>query len=264
MRKQRKPKTRSPIRVRPLPYAGDSAQQAIYFHFGMYAAGAMALSMSAAMLVFFWLLTLGVRRPNIWTASLMLLIFASAGAYFMCKHYRLSINILLGIDGERAVAESLLQLSSQGYRVLHDIKLGRGPDSPNIDHVLVGPDGVFVIETKTLRKRTDQTQEISVSGDDILVNGHKLPRSPIPQVRRSMRFVSEELGPHAQNCPVRGVVVFPGWWTKGGFDGDIWVLNEKAIVTKLKRSNSAALSDQQRDQIYHLLSKLERTKLASK
>jgi hypothetical protein len=49
-----------------------------------------------------------------------------------------------GIQGEQRVAEVLAELAPSGYRVLHDLDIGRG----NADHVLVGPTGVFVIETK--------------------------------------------------------------------------------------------------------------------
>ncbi len=54
----------------------------------------------------------------------------------------------LGRDGERAVGQTLEQLRRHGYRVFHDIL---GP-SWNIDHVVVGPGGVFTVETKTLSK----------------------------------------------------------------------------------------------------------------
>ena len=53
-------------------------------------------------------------------------------------------NLNRGERGELTVAESLEQLRTIGYRPIHDI-VGKGF---NIDHVLVGPAGVFVIETK--------------------------------------------------------------------------------------------------------------------
>jgi hypothetical protein len=56
---------------------------------------------------------------------------------------------LQGAEGERAVAAVLAQLENDGWRPLHDISLGRG----NIDHVLVGPGGIFTIETKSNRGR---------------------------------------------------------------------------------------------------------------
>jgi hypothetical protein len=49
-----------------------------------------------------------------------------------------------GIQGEQKVADVLALLEPHGFRVLHDLDIGRG----NADHVVVGPTGLFVIETK--------------------------------------------------------------------------------------------------------------------
>jgi hypothetical protein len=49
-----------------------------------------------------------------------------------------------GIEAEERVAELLGPVEPRGYRVLHDLDVGRG----NADHVVVGPSGVYVIETK--------------------------------------------------------------------------------------------------------------------
>ena len=53
----------------------------------------------------------------------------------------------VGAEGERRTAEVLAHLESDGYRVLHDRRIpgSRG----NIDHVVVGPTGVYVVETKS-------------------------------------------------------------------------------------------------------------------
>lgn len=52
-----------------------------------------------------------------------------------------------GAEGEKATAKALRGLIKSGWTLLNDIDWGRG----NIDHVLVGPAGVFVLETKKLR-----------------------------------------------------------------------------------------------------------------
>jgi nuclease-like protein len=52
---------------------------------------------------------------------------------------------LRGAEGERAVGGVLAQLEDEGWKALHDISLGRG----NVDHVLIGPGGIFTIETKS-------------------------------------------------------------------------------------------------------------------
>jgi hypothetical protein len=50
-----------------------------------------------------------------------------------------------GAQGEEHVGELLNALGDAGWRVIHDASLGRG----NIDHILIGPAGVFTIETKS-------------------------------------------------------------------------------------------------------------------
>lgn len=54
-----------------------------------------------------------------------------------------------GAAGEELVGEVLDGLSDRDWFALHDVQLGRG----NIDHVLVGPAGIFTIETKSHRGR---------------------------------------------------------------------------------------------------------------
>jgi|GEM_PF-396418 len=50
-----------------------------------------------------------------------------------------------GATGEEHVGGLLDRLSGEGWRVIHDASLGRG----NVDHILIGPAGVFTLETKS-------------------------------------------------------------------------------------------------------------------
>jgi Nuclease-related domain len=51
-----------------------------------------------------------------------------------------------GADGERRTARLLDRLTCEGYVVFHDLAL---PGSPvNVDHLVIGPTGVFVIDSK--------------------------------------------------------------------------------------------------------------------
>jgi hypothetical protein len=49
-----------------------------------------------------------------------------------------------GAAGERRTAKVLRPLIREGWTVAHDVPLSRG----NLDHVLVGPPGAFLLETK--------------------------------------------------------------------------------------------------------------------
>src|SRR6516164_9273141 len=50
-----------------------------------------------------------------------------------------------GASAEEQVGGLLEQLSGRDWQVLHDASLGHG----NIDHILIGPGGVFTVETKS-------------------------------------------------------------------------------------------------------------------
>jgi len=52
-----------------------------------------------------------------------------------------------GAFGEQWTGRALRELESQGWRILHDLKASCG----NIDHVVVGPGGVFLLDSKRWR-----------------------------------------------------------------------------------------------------------------
>jgi hypothetical protein len=54
-------------------------------------------------------------------------------------------NWAQGAEGEETVGKILEGLREKGWCVIHDVSFGRG----NIDHIVVGPGGVFTIETKS-------------------------------------------------------------------------------------------------------------------
>jgi len=70
----------------------------------------------------------------------------------------------MGAKGEREVSRRLRKLSSS-WMTLHDLPLGR--NGANLDHLVVGPGGVFALNTKNLRGK------VWVAERALLVNGHK-------------------------------------------------------------------------------------------
>ncbi|MFB8777103.1 nuclease-related domain-containing protein [Streptomyces broussonetiae] len=78
-----------------------------------------------------------------------------------------------GLAGERRVGAELNRLKRQGWYVLHSIPLPREVD---IDHLLIGPGGVFSINTKHHHKKS-----VWVGDDAVKVNHGK----PQPYARKS-------------------------------------------------------------------------------
>lgn len=87
------------------------------------------------------------RRMNLVAITLFFLVVAMFAAVAERKIRSLLEKCRccrLGFEGERYVAEELNQLMADGFRVFHDVPF----DTYNIDHVLVGPTGVFVSKPK--------------------------------------------------------------------------------------------------------------------
>lgn len=85
------------------------------------------------------------------------------------------VRWFLGRKGESVVTETLKSLPDD-YVVLNDIVL---PDRKgNVDHVLIGPNGVFVIETK------NYSGFVRCEEDEWFVNGHRI-RSLSKQTKRN-------------------------------------------------------------------------------
>ena len=69
----------------------------------------------------------------------------------------------VGAAGERRVGDRLDRLKAHGWSVLHSILLKSGAD---IDHLIIGPGGVFTINTKH-----HPGARVSCKGDFVRVNG---------------------------------------------------------------------------------------------
>jgi hypothetical protein len=133
-----------------------------------------------------------------------------------------------GRDGERLVAERLEDLRHAGFHPLHDVVAGNF----NIDHLLVGPTGVFAIETKTLHKRGGAEEKAEFNGTEILVHGSPLPRNPVTQAQANANWVRDFLRESTGRAfAVTPVVILPGWYVTSRVPmRDVLVLNDHPNV----------------------------------
>ncbi|MFD3468793.1 nuclease-related domain-containing protein [Streptomyces sp. NPDC058682] len=107
-----------------------------------------------------------------------------------------------GLEGERRVGRELERLSPLGWRVLHGIEKGNGGD---IDHLLIGPGGVFSINTKNHRGAS-----VWVGDSMAKINGGK-PRPYAVASHAEADFVRRVLGRYcAFKVPVEPALVFVG------------------------------------------------------
>jgi len=124
---------------------------------------------------------------------------------------------IAGGRGEQKVGAVLEELCENGFYVFHDVKL---PDFGNVDHVALGPQGFFAIETKSHKGR------VSTRGQEILLNGRATEKDFVDQTWSGCYRLKEILGSKVtpllcfseafvEGCVfLRGVRVLPLNWLK--------------------------------------------------
>jgi hypothetical protein len=146
-----------------------------------------------------------------------------------------------GILGERIVGQLLEGLRTFGCKVYHDIS----ENGFNIDHVIIGPHGVFAIETKTPSKPA-RDAVVAFDGETVTIGGFAPDRDPIVQARAVARHVRKILREMSGMDPrVTPVLLYPGWFVeKYTRDTDVIVMNEsyffKAFDNALSRPSVCA------------------------
>lgn len=236
--------SRSPLKAAPLRYAGQSLdeeiQRVLEDDVLVYL---MAASFAIVLALHEWWRWYSNTPPQ----PVVFTIFGMGVLAYTARKVVLGRRKLktlrMARDGERSVGQFLEGLRGNGYRVLHDI-VG---DNFNIDHLLIGPKGVFTVETKTMSKPGSGKPEIDYDGTQILVNGFKPDRDPVVQAKAQAHWIKElvkELT--GKSITVRPTVVYPGWFinqTQKASRPDVWVLNPKALATFIENSEGE-LSDE--------------------
>ncbi len=153
-------------------------------------------------------------------------------------------------DGERIVGESLELLREKGYRVFHDIIGG----DFNVDHVIVGQNGVFTIETKTVSKPIKGQTEIQYDGEQIIIAGFIPYRDPVIQAKAQAKWLRELFTDlTGKSIRVQPVILYPGWFVSLHPKGaEVWVLDVKALPAFIEQERSSLSPEDVRALASHL------------
>lgn len=180
--------------------------------------------------------------------------FVGYTGWKMIGHIRELRDCRLGLEAEITVAEELNRLMQHGYTVFHDLP-GDGPF--NVDHVLVGPTGIFAVETKGRMKVVDPAVR---DGHVVYSNGVELKfpawkeSEPINQAERNSKWLSKWLASATgESVWVQPIVVLPGWLVNLNAAGGVPVLNPGQVLVYLRSLGTGRLSERQIGQICHQL-----------
>jgi hypothetical protein len=244
--------TKSPIKDKPLRSPGQSLEEERRKLFEDKLETPLMLAVFFAIFAamewwrYFWELP---PNPYIFTGVAVLLVMFAAWRLWKTRPQVHALK--QGAEGEKAVGQFLERLRESGYHVFHDL-IGSGF---NVDHVLIGPAGVFTIETKTWSKPVRGEAKIVFDGERLIAADHKPDRKPVVQARAQSSWLkallSESTG---RNFDVFPVVVFPGWFIEQSNDclRNIWVLEPKALVKFLVNAPQKLELDEVKLASFHL------------
>jgi hypothetical protein len=166
------------------------------------------LAAAGAALCLFSLLRLLAAGPSAWWAALALSVLGAAGGSGAAAGARRSLDVLsAGAAGEAATRAVLSRLDDR-FTVFCDLWVA----ARQLDHVVVGPTGVFIIETKNLKGSI----EGATHGREIVQRktgrgGSRYARlhpSPIAQLRTHVHHLEAALRREGLHTRVQGAVYF--------------------------------------------------------
>lgn len=152
----------------------------------------------------------------------------------------------LGAEGERQTAKALRSLTRRDWMLVNDIQAERG----NIDHILVGPAGVFLLETKKLSGIVSvERGALSVRWREDPDDGYEA-RQIGPRARALAAQLAERLREAGMpSVWVQPIVVLWSEFPQGSIqsDGVAWVGGRR--LSDVLSARPTILSEQQTDEL---------------
>lgn len=189
--------------------------------------------------------------PGAAVAVLVFLVTYWLAARWMARRAQENGNRHLGYFGERIVAEHLEPLKRAGWYIFHDVPGQSNGTKFNVDHVAVGPQGVFAIETKTRRKGNARPgfddHKVYFDGQ-VLIWPWGEDNHGLEQAERNALWLAETIRADlGERFHVSPVLTLPGWWVeqKPSRQARLARVTNPKGLAKFLPSGSAVLSDKQ-------------------
>jgi len=169
----------------------------------------------------------------------------------MVQCFNLRRKLRLGYEGEIATGQELNKMMRKRYHVYHDFVA----DKFNIDHIVVGPAGVFAVETKARAKPMTESpsEDAKVSYDGKCLHYPKWRENkPLEQAKRQATWLERWLtSATGEKTRVRPVVALPGWYVTRTSPDGILVINPKQFAGIAKPLGGKILNEGQISRIIH-------------
>lgn len=164
------------------------------------------------------------------------------------KLLRTRRQFLDGLAAERATAQELAPLIGKGCAIYHDVP----GENFNLDHVVIGPSAVYMVETKYRQKpagRGARNAQVKFDGNVLLFPDWR-DSQMLDQARGQARWLSKYLYKRTgERVTVEPVLALPGWFvTRTIPSTDVHVINPQ-MHNFMANNIGQRISDPQRRRI---------------
>ena len=187
-------------------------------------------------LIWFWIELLNrffKTSTPLWLLGLFVALAVTNCIIRIRKLKRKAKTLRQGRDGERYVAQIIERdLIPEGYRVIHDLFIEKRERRFNIDHLLIGKNGVFCLETKTWSKPFRGETVATYDGSKILLNGVDRCGNAVGQARALAKEAEEQIrNLTGISVKVTPFIVCVGWYVRKTIAGtpEVLVVNEEGL-----------------------------------
>ena len=204
---------RSPLKEKPLRQAGQGVQELLTDLIqDKYLPLVVLTTMAFGLMLTEWFRYIFHQPPHPYQLTVLFLIVLFYSIIRGRKILRQAKHIRQGRDGEKIVGQILDDLKFKGFYALHDIQVkSKSGKRFNIDHVLIGPRGVFTIETKTWSK--SKYDKIESDGKSLYIGGFKSEKDILAQPKAEAAWINEFINERTGKAPyAKSILAFPGWF----------------------------------------------------
>jgi hypothetical protein len=218
----------------------------------------ITVMLSLSLMMFFCGYLISIKTPY---SPLLLILFAGAlfigiGNKVLKRHLEQleteRINFRKGAVGE-AIVGYVLENFPDDFRIIHDLATPHG----NIDHVVIGPTGVYVIDAKNWRGIVS-----SDGNGGLLLNGKPTDKPEAKNLARMIMNMKEKVKTLCDLDPyVQGVIAFPSAYVdaKWGTTGAVrCMIDEKLYDYIVENKRPKKMTEKEVDAISHAFLALAR------
>lgn len=181
--------------------------------------------------------------------SILLIIYS---LYFISKTLKKYRCYELGRDGEKRVSQILREQQGADWQIYDDIQFHGAEKDYNIDHLVIAPQGIFCIETKTNSAKPGKTKTVFYDGSVLRVGDFKHypnnPKSDLSQAKRNGYTIQKSLqSALGRSYEIQPILVFPEASViprgrRFEYGDECWVMNPKQVSGAIKSIQAENLS----------------------